>query len=166
MISTTELCDAHSEMVQIATPLFINYGGKRSFAGFIQTAKVLEDNVIVRSMLEQPGNGRVLVVDGGASLRCALMGDMIANLAQQNGWAGIVLNAAVRDVDALSKIEIGIKALAAHPKKSGKQGLGQTNIPVTFAEVTFTPGDWLTSDADGIVIVPASKTLEVLEIAS
>jgi regulator of ribonuclease activity A len=152
-------------VLQIATPGLTNYGGKRSFAGFVATVKVLEDNVLMRAILEQPGEGRVLVVDGGASLRCALMGDMIANLAHNNGWAGIVLNAAVRDVEALNTIEIGIKALAAHPKKSNKLGVGETNIPVIFSGVTFTPGDWLVSDMDGIVIVPASRTLEILGIS-
>ena len=160
MISTTDLCDAHSDAVQVLTPGFNNYGGTNHFAGSIMTVKVLEDNVIVRAMLEQPGEGRVLVVDGGGSLNCALLGDMIANLAHNNGWAGIVLNSAVRDVEALNQIDIGIKALAAHPKKSVKTGAGETNIPVTFASVTFTPGDYLVSDADGIVVVPAS-----LEIA-
>jgi regulator of ribonuclease activity A len=155
MTSTTDLCDAHGDLVQVVVPGFNNYGRRKQFAGSIATVKVFEDNVIVRAMLEQPGNGRVLVVDGGGSMRCALMGDMIATLAQENAWAGIVLNAAVRDVDALRTIDIGIKALASHPKKSDKTGAGEKNIPVTFAGVTFTPGDFLVSDADGIVVVPA-----------
>ena len=159
MISTTELCDAHGDLVQVVTPRFNNYSGKKHFVGSIKTVKVLEDNVIVRALLEQPGDGDVLVVDGGGSLRCALMGDMIANLAQQNGWAGIVLNAAVRDVEALGQVDIGIKALASHPKKSGKNGAGEQNIPVTFAGVTFTRRDFLVSDADGIAVVPATLNI-------
>lgn len=162
MISTTDLCDEHGDVVQIATPDFTNYGGKRSFAGFIATVKVLEDNVLMRAILEQPGEGRVLIVDGGGSTRCALMGDMIANLAHKNGWSGIILNAAIRDVDALSEIGIGIRALAAHPKKSGKQGTGESNIVVQFAGVHFNPGDWLVCDTDGIVIVPSALKLETL----
>ncbi len=162
MLSTTDLCDAHGEVLQIAAPNFGNYGGKRHFAGTIATAKVLDDNVIVRAMLEQPGEGRVLIVDGGGSTRCALMGDMIANLAHKNGWSGVILNAAIRDVDALSKIEIGIRALAAHPKKSAKQGTGESNVVVQFAGVHFNPGDWVVCDTDGIVIVPASLKLEIL----
>jgi regulator of ribonuclease activity A len=161
MISTADLCDAHGELVQVVASGLTSYGGKHHFAGSIATIRVFEDNVILRTLLEQAGHGRVLVVDGGASVRCALLGDQIASLAQQNGWVGVVLNAAIRDVVTLQTIEIGIKALTTCPKRSAKLGGGEHEIPVTFGGVTFTPGDWLVSDADGIVVVSASLGLEI-----
>jgi regulator of ribonuclease activity A len=150
--ATTELCDAHADAVRVVAPLFRDFGGRRRFAGVIATVKVHEDNVLVRRALEQPGGGRVLVIDGGGSLHCALLGDKIAGLAQANGWAGIVLNGAVRDVEALAAIDLGVKALAACPRKSAKNGWGERDVPVIFGGVTFIPGQWLAADADGIVV--------------
>jgi regulator of ribonuclease activity A len=161
LLATTDLCDAHTDLVQIAAPSFRNYGAKKAFFGAIATVKVFEDTVLVRAALEESGSGRVLVVDGAGSLRCALIGELVATLAMKHGWAGIVLNAAVRDVEALAKLELGICALAAHPKKSGKMGRGNRDITVTFAGVSFRPGEWLVSDADGIVTAPSSLPREV-----
>lgn len=149
--ATTDLTDAHPD-AQIADPLFTDFGGSSSFAGQIETAKVFEDNVLVRATLETPGRGRVLVVDAGGSLRCALVGDVLAGLAIDNGWVGIVMYGCVRDTAVTAEMPIGIKALAAHPRRSHKGGEGRVGVDVTFAGVRFSPGDWLYADADGIAI--------------
>ncbi len=154
---TADLCDAHGDAVHVVAPIYRDFGKLHAFAGAIVTVKVPEDNVMVRSALEQPGQGRVLVVDGGGSLRCALLGEQIALLAAQNGWAGILIHGCVRDVEAIARVEVGIKALASHPRRSAKRGWGERDVPVTFAGVTFTPGEWLCADEDGIVV--ASKAL-------
>lgn len=152
MPATTDLCDAHPNDVRIAEPLFRDFGGVTAFHGPVATLKVFEDNSLVREALEQPGFGRVLVVDGGASLRCALLGGNLAALAVQSGWAGIVVNGAVRDTRELQAAKVGVKALAPHPRKSDKRGAGDRELPVTFAGVTFTPGDHLYADEDGIIV--------------
>jgi regulator of ribonuclease activity A len=113
--------------------------------------RCLEDNALIKQLLGRPGEGRVLVVDGGASLRTALMGDLIAASAVANGWSGVVINGAVRDTVALSGLDLGIKALGSNPAKSTKTGAGEVDVPVTFGETTFTPGTWLYSDEDGIL---------------
>lgn len=151
-LATTDLCDAHGDSVRVVAPLFRDFGARRHFAGIISTITVYEDNVLVRAALEQPGNGRVLVIDGGGSLRCALLGDQLATLAYENGWVGVVVNGAVRDAEALSTITVGVKALATCPRKSAKNGWGEHTVPVTFGGVTFTPGEWLAADIDGIVV--------------
>ena len=153
--ATTDLCDAYPNDLQIVAPIFTDYGGGREFSGLITTVKLFEDNVLLRATLEEPAAGRVLVVDGGASLRCALMGDQMAVLAHQNGWKGIIINGAIRDVNALEKIAVGIKALAACPMKSAKNGCGERDIAVRFAEVIFEPGAWLAADHDGVVVSAA-----------
>jgi len=154
---TADLCDAHGDAIRVVAPIYRDFGKLRAFAGAIVTVKAPEDNVMVRSALEQPGQGRVLVVDGGGSLRCALVGEQIALLAAQNGWAGLLIHGCVRDVEAIARVEVGIKALASHPRRSAKKGWGERDVPVTFAGVTFTPGEWLCADEDGIVV--ASKAL-------
>jgi regulator of ribonuclease activity A len=155
MKAVTDLCDAHPDL-RIAEPLFRDFGGLREFAGAIATLKVFEDNSLVRESLEQPGNGRVLVVDGGGSLRCALLGGNLAALAEKNGWAGVIVYGAVRDVKELAAARVGVKALAPHPKKSQKAGAGERDVPVTFAGVTFKNGEYVYADEDGIVVSPAS----------
>ena len=150
--ATTDLCDAHGDRVRVVAPLLRDFGARRQFAGVIATVQVYEDNVLVRAALAEPGDGRVLVVDGGGSLRCALLGDQIAALALANGWAGVIINGAIRDTDALGAIEIVIKALAPCPRKSAKHGVGERDLPVTFGGVTFAPSEWLAADADGIVV--------------
>jgi regulator of ribonuclease activity A len=151
-IATTDLCDAHGESVRVVAPLFRDFGKVRHFAGTIATLKVFEDNVLVRAALEQPGEGRVLVVDGGGSLRCALMGDIIARLAVDSGWAAVVINGCVRDAEAIGELALGVRALGTHPRKSGKKGWGERDVPLSFGGVTFRPGEWLCADADGIVV--------------
>lgn len=151
---TTDLCDAHPEIVRVADPIFRAYGGKPDFGGPIATLKVHEDNALVRATLEQLGGGRVLVIDGGGSLRRALVGDQLGALAVRNGWAGIVVHGCIRDSADLASIAIGIRALATHPMRSEKRGHGTSGEPVTFAGVTFRPGERLYADADGIVVLP------------
>jgi regulator of ribonuclease activity A len=158
--ATTDLSDAHPD-AQICEPCFSDFGGSKAFHGAIATLKVFEDNTLVRATLEQPGNGRVLVVDGGGSRRCALVGGMLAELAHQNGWAGIVVYGYVRDSLELAAQPVGIKALGLHPRKSEK-GLhsGQAAREVEFAGVRFRPGAWLYADADGILV--ADSALHVI----
>ena len=150
--ATTDLSDAHPE-AQVCEPVFSDFGGRRAFHGPIATLKVFEDNALVRSVLDAPGNGRVLVVDGGGSLRCALVGGLLGKLAADRGWAGVVVHGCVRDVGELAQCDVGVKALAAHPRKSEK-GLhgGQADRPVRFAGVLFRPGGWLYADADGVLV--------------
>ena len=150
--ATTDLSDAHPE-AQVCDPVFQAFGGRPAFSGPIATLKVFEDNALVREAVEQPGEGRVLVVDGGGSLRCALFGGNLAVLAAQHGWAGLVVNGAVRDTEALGGLDIGIKALGSNPRKSAKLAAGQVDVPVRFGGVTFRPGEHLYSDEDGVVVV-------------
>ena len=155
--ATTDLCDDHPQLLEdgrlaVLPPLFRHFGRRGRFCGRVTTLKVFEDNSLVRSTLEAPGNGNVLVIDGGASLRCALVGGQLALLAQGNGWAGIVVDGCVRDSDEINACEIGVRALAAHPKKSNKKNVGERNVRVMIAGVAVQPGDWLYADADGILV--------------
>ena len=149
---TTDLCDDFSDHLQVVEPIFGDYGGEIMFSGTIVTLKVFEDNSLVRSALEEPGDGRVLVVDGGGSMRCALLGDQLAELAEENDWAGVVVNSCIRDSAAISEIPIGIKALGVHPLKSVKRGIGERDIPVRFAGITFLPGHYVYADEDGLLV--------------
>ena len=151
-LATADLYDQYGEALQIAAPIFRDYGGDIAFEGTVVTLKVFEDNSLVRSALEEPGDGRVLVVDGGGSLRCALVGDMLAELGRKNGWAGIVVYGCVRDAEVMSKMSIGIKALATNPRKSVKKGEGARDITLRFADLVVEPGQYLYADRDGIVI--------------
>ena len=149
---TPDLCDEFEGEVRVAEPLFRDYGGAGSFHGPIVTVRVFEDNVLVRETLETEGRRRVLVVDGGGSTRCALMGDRLAQFAYENGWAGVVINGCIRDSVEISKITVGVKALHAVPRRSAKEGIGERDVPVSFAGITFTPGHYLYADADGIIV--------------
>ncbi|MFT4563588.1 MAG: regulator of ribonuclease activity A [Gammaproteobacteria bacterium] len=149
---TADLYDEHGEALRVLAPLFRDFGGILSFEGPVSTLKVYEDNSLVRSALEENGGGRVLVIDGAGSLRCALVGDNLAALGAQNNWAGIVVFGCIRDAVLISKIRIGVKALATNPRKSVKKGLGERDIAVRFADVKMSPGDHLYADPDGIVI--------------
>lgn len=149
---TADLCDDHSDKVQIAEPVFTNFGGVTSFSGPISTVKCFEDNSRVREAFEAPGKGRVLVVDGGASTRCALVGDRLAAMASKNGWAGIIVNGCIRDSADISRMEIGVKALATHPLKSVKQGHGEVNVATRFAGIKFAPNQFVYADEDGIIV--------------
>ena len=152
--TTTDLCDAHPE-IQVCEPVFQVYGGREAFSGPITTLKVFEDNGLVREAVQQPGEGRVLVVDGGGSLRCSLFGGNLAVAAAKNGWAGVVVHGCVRDVAELAAEPVGVRALATIPRKS-TLGLhsGQAGLPVLFAGVVFREGEWLCADADGVVVLP------------
>lgn len=152
MTSTADLLDEHPGAAVCELPLR-QFGGVAAFEGAIATVRCFEDNMLLRRIVTGPGDGRVLVVDGGGSPRVALVGDNIASLALGNGWAGLVLNACVRDSATLRTLAIGIKALGTHPKPSAKTGEGEIDVPVTFGGVTFTPGARLVSDDDGLVVL-------------
>ena len=156
--ATTDLCDAHPE-IQVCDPVFQAFGGSPSFSGPMATLKVFEDNTLIKQAVESPGNGRVLVVDGGGSKRCGLVGGNLAVSAVQNGWAGIVVYGCIRDAGELAGQPLGVRALAAFPRKS-QRGLhsGQAGIPVIFAGVVFREGEWLAADADGVVVLPQEPT--------
>lgn len=155
-ISTCDLCDVHkgdeSGAFRVLPPVFHHYGGKEAFSGPVATVKCFEDNSLVKAAIETPGQGRVLVVDGGGSLRRALVGGNVAATAAQNGWAGIVVYGAVRDVAELRETPMGLRALALIPLPTEKRGEGQSEVPVQVAGVWVRPGDWLYADADGIVV--------------
>lgn len=156
-VSTADLLDSHEVLLsngtlRVATPMLRSYGGRRSFHGSIATLKLFEDNSFVRKTLEAPGNGRVLVVDGGGSLRRALVGDQLALLAGKNGWNGIVVYGCIRDSRAIAGINLGVFALATHPLKTVKKNVGEADVPVTFAGVTFIPGQYLYADEDGLLV--------------
>ena len=149
---TTDLCDAHEEMVRVVEPMFNSFGGRASFFGRIATLKLFEDNSLVRNALESAGEGRVLVIDGGGSLRRALVGDQLAALGVKNGWAGIVVFGCIRDSRAIGEMDIGVFAIDTHPMKTLKKNVGDADIPVTFGGVTFNPGEWLYADEDGVIV--------------
>ena len=155
-LATADLCDAHPQ-IQVAEPLLRDFGGVGRFHGQIVTVKVFEDNALVRTLLEERGAGRVLVIDGGGSMRCALIGGNLAQLGVANGWRGIVVNGGIRDSADIRESPIGVKALGVHPRRSEK-GLhtGHRDRPVTFAGVTFNTGSWLYADADGLVVSEAA----------
>lgn len=155
--TTPDLCDDFPQEVRVVEPMFNNYGGVMTFGGEIVTIKCFEDNSFVKDMAAKPGKGRVMVVDGGGSLRRALLGDMIAENAMKNGWAGFIIYGCVRDVDAIAAMELGVQALAAFPVKTDRKGIGESGIPVTFGGVTFKPGEFVYADNNGIVV--ASKSL-------
>jgi len=153
--ATPDLCDEHAGIIQVVRGLhWRSYGGRTRFAGPIATVKCFEDNSRVKQTLAGPGNGRVLVVDGGGSLRNALIGDMIARNACDNGWAGVVINGVCRDVEILAEIEIGIHALGSVPIKSVRRDEGQAGLPVEFGGVRFETGHHVYVDANGIVVSP------------
>lgn len=151
---TADICDDHAEEVQVADPVFRAFGRKLAFCGPAHTLRVFEDNALVRAELESAGAGRVLVVDGGGSVRCALVGDRLAALAVDNGWAGIVVFGAIRDSTEIDAMEIGLRALATNPRRSIKRGRGEVGVALSFASTTIAPGDWVYADADGVLVAP------------
>lgn len=155
--ATCDLCDANEDKLadgslHVLPPVFEKFGRHARFAGPARTLKVFEDNVLVRAVLETPGEGSVLVVDGGGSLRCALVGGQLGQLAQKNGWAGMVVNGCVRDSAELDECEVGIRALATHPRRSVRKGVGEQDLPVDIAGIRVLPGDWVYADQDGVLI--------------
>ncbi|MFI6476869.1 ribonuclease E activity regulator RraA [Nonomuraea sp. NPDC050663] len=151
-ISTADLFDERGDELDSCDLQLRQYGGHAAFAGPIVTVRCHQDNALLKAILGAPGEGRVLVVDGGGSVHTALMGDLIAGSAVANGWAGVVINGAVRDVVALRELELGVKALGSNPRKSGKEGTGERDVPVSFGGITFHPGATLYSDDDGILV--------------
>ncbi|XP_048130388.1 putative 4-hydroxy-4-methyl-2-oxoglutarate aldolase 3 isoform X1 [Rhodamnia argentea] len=156
-LATAEVCDSNASVLasgdlRVLHPVFQIYGQNRTFSGPIVTLKVFEDNVLVRELLETRGEGRVLVIDGGGSLRCALVGGNMGQLAQNMGWAGIVVNGCIRDVDEINECSIGVRALASHPLKSSKKGVGEKHVPLHIAGTLIRDGEWLYADSDGILI--------------
>ncbi|MCU7919505.1 MAG: ribonuclease E activity regulator RraA [Candidatus Thiodiazotropha sp. (ex Epidulcina cf. delphinae)] len=157
-LKTADLYDIHEEMLQVCNPGFRHYGGHHVFHGPIATLKCFEDNALVRDQLDQPGQGRVLVVDAGGSLRCAMLGDLLAQKAVDNGWAGILIYGCIRDVAEIGEMSLGVMALATNPRKSIKQGSGEVGGEVNFTGVTFRPGEWLYADEDGVVVLAEPAT--------
>jgi regulator of ribonuclease activity A len=161
-IGTCDLCDAHKASLlaaadsgfRVLPPVFRSFGGRKEFCGVVSTVKCFEDNSAVKVALESPGEGRVLVVDGGGSLRRALVGGNIAASAAKNGWAGVVIDGCVRDVAELAACDVGLVALAAIPLPTDRRGEGQRDLPVQIQGVSIRPGDRLYADADGIVVLP------------
>lgn len=153
---TADLVDDIGPDVRSCDVQFRQFGARAQFAGPISTVRCDEDNALLKSVLSTPGDGGVLVIDGGGSLHTALVGDVIAELAHSNGWAGLVVHGAVRDAAALRNLDVGIKALGTNPRKSGKTGAGDRDVTVGFGGVAFVPGDIAYSDDDGIVVVAAA----------
>ncbi len=156
---TPDLCDAYPDLVRVLEPMVHNFGGRDSFGGEIVTVKCFEDNSLVKEAAGTDGRGKVMVVDGGASLRRALLGDMIAENAVKNGWEGFLIYGCIRDVDAIAALDMGVQALGAIPLKTDKRGIGDLNVPVTFGGVTFNPGEFVYADNNGVVV--SSQALEM-----
>ncbi|WP_339921107.1 ribonuclease E activity regulator RraA [uncultured Flavobacterium sp.] len=152
MFTTADLWDEYDTLLSCVDPIFNHFGNKKNFSGKITTIKLFEGNSLVRKQLELDGKGKVLLIDGGASLRCALIGDQLAELAIQNNWQGIIVNGCIRDSEVINAMNIGIKALNTSPVKSVKRNLGEINIPVKFGGITFIPGDYIYADGDGILV--------------
>ena len=150
---TADLVDDIGSAVRSCDTQFRQFGGRTEFAGQIRTVRCLRDNALLKSVLSTPGDGDVLVIDGGGSLHAALVGDVIADLARGNGWSGLIVHGAVRDTATLRTLDIGIKALGTNPRKSGKTGAGERDLPVEFGGVSFVSGETVYSDDDGIVVV-------------
>jgi len=149
---TADLCDEHGDAVQVCEPVFHAFGGRRAFSGPVSTVRCFEDNSRVKEAVGAPGEGRVLVVDGGGSRRRALLGDMLGESAVRNGWVGVIIHGCIRDSAALGQMNLGIRALGTMPLRSEKRDEGERDVPVRFAGVTFRPGDFVYVDEDGIVL--------------
>lgn len=155
-ISTPDLCDQYETdpqvELQVVAPLLSHYGATQAFCGEIGTVKCFEDNSLVAQQVKSAGLGRVLVVDGGASMRCSLLGDQLAAAALENGWAGIVINGCIRDVEIIAPMAIGVMAIASIPLKTVKAGKGSLDVPVSFAGADFSPGHYVYADQTGILV--------------
>jgi regulator of ribonuclease activity A len=161
--NTSALCDMYIDQVDVVEPMFSNFGGRTSFAGQITTIKCFEDNGLIREVLEQDGVGRILLIDGGGSLRRALLDAELATLAEENEWEGIVVYGCVREIDDLEETNLGIQAIASIPVGAANQGVGEADIPVNFGGVTFLPDDYLYADSTGIIISPEALSEEGYE---
>lgn len=162
-ISTPDLCDKYdgdeSVNLRVLDGIFKNYGAQSDFYGRAVTIKCFEDNSVVKQLVGTPGDGRVIVMDGGGSLRRAILGDMLAEQAAANGWAGLVIYGCIRDVDEIAQTELGVKALDVHPMKTDKRGLGDLNVPVTFGGQTIRPNDWVYADRNGVIVSSSQLSL-------
>ena len=160
--ATCDLCDAHktdnTSGFRVLSPVFKNFGGQQKFSGPVVTIKCFEDNSLVKAAVDSAGQGRILVVDGGASLRRALLGGNLGGAAAKNGWVGVVIDGCVRDVAELAQCSTGIRALAVVPRPPEKCGEGQRDVAVQIQGVWVRPGDWLYADEDGMVVMPAPTT--------
>ncbi|WP_444928098.1 ribonuclease E activity regulator RraA [Microbulbifer sp. TRSA002] len=156
--STPDLCDAYPDEVRVVDPMFINYGGRDRFGGQIVTIKCFEDNSLVRELVAEPGQGKVLVVDAGGSMRRACLGDMLAEKAVANGWEGILMYGCIRDVDEIAELDLGVQALGSHPMKTEKKGIGERDLAVGFAGVDFRPGEYLYADNNGVIVAGKALT--------
>lgn len=154
MRPTTDLYDDFEDACETCSLQFRDFGARRSFYGRVRTVECFEDNVLFRQLLNEPGNGGVIVVDGRGSTARALMGDMLAARASANSWAGVIINGAIRDSAEIAGIDVGVKALGVNPAKSVKSGEGRVDVPVEFGGVTFRPGDWVYCDEDGVLVSP------------
>jgi regulator of ribonuclease activity A len=154
MRPTTDLYDDYEETCGTCALQFRDFGARKRFHGPVRTVECFEDNVLFRRLLDEPGNGAVIVVDGKGSTAKALMGDKLAAKASANGWAGVIINGAIRDSVDIGGIDIGVKALGVNPARSEKKGAGQVDTAVTFGGVTFCPGDWVYCDEDGVLVSP------------
>jgi regulator of ribonuclease activity A len=155
MWNTADLCDEHADRARVLPPVFQSFGGRRRFSGTVVTLRCFEDNVILKATLATPGRGKVMLVDGGASLRCALLGDVLGKIAVDAGWEGVVIHGCVRDVVGIAPFDLGVRALAANPRRPGRRGEGELGVPVSIAGVRCLPGEQLFADEDGIVILDA-----------
>ena len=151
-VNTADLYDERGEDLASVSLQFQSLGGRSHFSGQVRTVRCFQDNALVKTILATPGNGNVLVVDGGGSLGTALMGDMIAESAVANGWAGVVINGAIRDREALARLDLGVKALGSNPRKSAKAGAGEMDVDVLIDGVTFRSGAMVWCDPDGILV--------------
>ncbi|CAN6227854.1 unnamed protein product [Urochloa humidicola] len=163
-LATAELCDANPELImngelRVLQPIFRIYGKRQVFSGSVVTLKVFEDNALVIELVLKKGHGRVLVIDAGGSMRCANLGGMLTQWAHDNGWAGIIVNGCVRDVDDINACDIGVRALNSNPVRPGKKGTGETNVPVTIAGARICDGEWLYADTDGILVSKTELTI-------
>ena len=156
-----DLCDAYPADVQVAEPMFNNYGGNDCFSGEIATVTCFEDNSLIATRVEEPGRGRVLVVDAGGSLRCAVLGDNLAQKALDNGWSGLIINGCIRDVEIIETLPIGVAALATHPLKSVKRNVGRVDETVAFAGLQWVPGHYVYADNNGVLVSAKALTLPV-----
>jgi regulator of ribonuclease activity A len=147
-----DLCDAYGDAVDVLAPGFSSFGGRLAFGGPVRTVRCFEDNSRVAELVATPGEGAVLVVDGGGSVRCALLGDNLATKAADNGWAGVIVWGCVRDVEALAAIDLGVQALSAHPRRSVKRDLGDVDVAVSFHGVTLAPGRHVYADRNGVIV--------------
>jgi len=163
-LKTSDLCDA-CDGARASALAWRGYGRRRAFAGTIRTIRCHEDIGLMRAMVGQAGHGQVLVIDGGGSLARALFGDVMAEVAMRNGWAGLVIHGAIRDSVEIDAMDIGVKALGTVPRRGERTGADEADVPVTFGGVTFTPGHRLVADDDGVIVLPAGLTEDDIDVA-